>query len=397
MVQYDSKEDYLEQVKGQIRCKKARSMIVEEINQHIEDQRASIIKEGYDDNIATVKALEQMGDPTEVGKQLDKIHKPSLEWRILLAVLALCSFGILAQLSINNVIDESKFYNSIDVARHIFFIVAGLLIVLAVYYIDYSVIGMYPKILWLLLLTVSLFYASVGAIINGQLRYFYVFGMLLIPLYGGILYAYHKKGYIGMLKCLLLCIVTSFIEMQFTAQSAVYIGLLLSCLIMLSAAVMKNWFGTSKKVSLAIIWGWLPICGFALIISGMNILRPHQAERISSIFNEILHPELYARGYQMNLIRQAISHSRLFGGTTDEVVGYIPSLNTDNILAYVISKWGIIAGALVIGMFVILIGRMIYISYHQKNSLGMFVGLGCSLVFAVQGTIYILSNLGLQL
>jgi cell division protein FtsW (lipid II flippase) len=39
---------------------------------------------------------------------------------------------------------------------------------------------------------------------------------------------------------------------------------------------------------------------------------------------------------------------------------------------------------------------MIYVSMKQKNSLGMFVGLGCSLVFAIQGSIYILSNLGIQ-
>ena len=35
-------------------------------------------------------------------------------------------------------------------------------------------------------------------------------------------------------------------------------------------------------------------------------------------------------------------------------------------------------------------------SCHQKNSLGMFVGLGCCLVFAIQGSIYILTNLGFQ-
>ena len=79
MAQFNCKEDYLEQMIGEIRNRKAKCLIAEEIDQHIEDQKAFFMEEGDDDQIAMVKTLEQMGDPMEVGKQLDKIHRPRID------------------------------------------------------------------------------------------------------------------------------------------------------------------------------------------------------------------------------------------------------------------------------------------------------------------------------
>lgn len=389
MAQFDCKEDYLAQLKGQIRCKKAKSLVAEEIDQHIEDQKASYMKEGDDENIAMGKALEQMGDPLEAGKQLDKIHKPKTEWHILLVVLALCCFGALAQISIEYAIYKAKIPYSIDIGRHILFLAVGFLLMITVYFFNYSIIGKYPKIIWFLLLVVLSLYAPLGTRINGQLQYLYAYGILFIPVYGGIIYAYRKEGYSGIIKCLLFSITTIIIEQQCVAQSSVYLGFLLACIIMLSAAAMRNWFGTSKKISMAIIWGWIPIAIIALLFS--SDLRLYRIERLSSF----LHP--YENGYQISIVSQVLSHAKLFGGTTDFMIGYLPGLNSNYILTYVIGKWGFVAGVLCIGLFITLIGRIIYISYHQKNSLGMFVGLGCCLVFAVQGCIYILTNLGFQL
>lgn len=397
MEQYNCKEDYLEQMTGQIRNRKAKCLIVEEIDQHIEDQKAFYMEEGDDDKNAMIKALEQMGDPMEVGKQLDKIHRPRIEWYMLLVAFALCCIGILAQLSLANSINEVKLSYSVDVGRHILFLAVGFLLMITVYFVDYSIIGKYPIIIWCSLFVGFFLCTSFGSRINGRLPYLYAYGMLFIPVYGGIIYANRKKGYVGIIKCILFSISAVIIEQQFVAQSSVYLGLLLASMIMLSAAAIKNWFGTSKKKALVAIWGWIPITFLALLLFNSSIINSYQIERLKSKFEIIKYPELFEHGYQMSVVDQVISHAKLFGGSSEFTIGYLPSLGSDYILTYVIGKWGLVAGALIIGMFVIFIGRMFYISWHQKNSLGMFVGLGCCLVFAVQGSIYILSNLGFQL
>lgn len=398
MALFEKKEDYLELLKEQIRCKKAKSLVAEEMENHIEDQKDSYILEGYDEHTALMKSLEQMGDPVAVGKQMDKIHKPRMEWHTLLLVLALCVLGIIAQISLTNSYEVSKLKPilDLDVSRHILFMGAGLLLMVLVYFLDYSIIGRYPKVIWVLLLTGVLLYASFGVEVNGSLLYLYAYGMLFIPAYGGILYAYRKRGYGGIVKCLLFSITASTLELQYITQCSVYLGLILSSLLMLSAAILKNWFGISKKKGLVIVWGWTPAAVFISLFGGLGYLGEYRLARLRSMIDTLLHPGFYAKGYQMQSVRGIISQAELFGGAPNFSIGYLPGLNNDYILTYVIGRWGIVPGLLIIIIFTLLIGRMILLSLNLKNFLGMFVGLGCSLVFALQGSIYILSNLGIQ-
>lgn len=396
MEQYDQKDDYLEAIKIQIRCKKARNFVTEEIGQHIEDQKDAYICDGDDEHTAMAKAIKQMGDPTEIGKQLDRIHRPHMEWSILLFVFILCCLGVAAQLSLGNMINGQHLPNSVNVERHILFLIIGFLLMTAFYFFDYSFIGRYPKILCILFFAVFFLYAPHGRVVNGSIQYLHSYALLLIPIYGGILYAYRKKGYRGFIICLLTSIFSSIIEMKFVAQSSVYIGVLLSTLVMLSFAVMKNWFGISKKIGIAVAWGWIPVAYVILPLSGINILTQYQRMRLEHFINSILNANIYGE-YQADRAREIISHAQLFGGSSDIMKNYLPGYNSEYILTYVIRSWGIAAGLLIIGLFIALAGRMIHLSCQHKNSLGMFVSLGCSLVFTVQGIIYILSNFGIQL
>ena len=76
-------EEYLEKLLAQIRCKKARPYIAEEIRGHIESQIEDNIVSGMTDQEAEKNAVADMGNPVEVGISLDKIHKPQIAWRLL--------------------------------------------------------------------------------------------------------------------------------------------------------------------------------------------------------------------------------------------------------------------------------------------------------------------------
>ncbi len=396
MAQYNCKEDFLEAIQVQIRCKKARCFIIEEMEQHIEDQKDAYMNDCDDDKTAMSKACEQMGDPVAIGKQLDRIHRPRMEWSILLAVLVLCSLGILAQISLGNMIKNVNLPNSVNIEKHILFMALGFLLMLVAYFLEYSFIGKYSKILCLLFWIGFVFYAPLNNIVNDSFRYIYPYGLLFIPIYGGILYAYRDKGYTGLIKCLMISIFSFMIELKFVVQCSVYLGILFSSLIMLSIAVIKNWFGTSRKIAMAVTWGWLPISYGLLTLLNINIFNTYQIVRLKETIKALLQIGLYNHDYQINRAINIISHAKLFGGSNLFNEKYIPGFNTEYLLTYIIGKWGLVAGILIIVLFIALIGRMIYLAYHLKNSLGMFVGLGCSLVYALQGSIYILSNLGVQ-
>ncbi|MGC7872761.1 permease prefix domain 1-containing protein [Desulfosporosinus sp. SYSU MS00001] len=70
--------EYLEIVRQQIRWKKIQSSLLEEINNHIDDQISAFINDGLDEEEATKKAIADMGNPVVVGKRLDHTHRPNL-------------------------------------------------------------------------------------------------------------------------------------------------------------------------------------------------------------------------------------------------------------------------------------------------------------------------------
>ena len=70
------KEEYLKELTKQLHYAPVRKVISQEYIDHIEDETEYRISKGMDPDEAENYAVEQMGDPVEVGKQLDEIHRP---------------------------------------------------------------------------------------------------------------------------------------------------------------------------------------------------------------------------------------------------------------------------------------------------------------------------------
>lgn len=64
-------------------------------------------------------------------------------------------------------------------------------------------------------------------------------------------------------------------------------------------------------------------------------------------------------------------------------------------LVHIISYYGILAGAVIIALITLLIVKSFRISLRQKNQLGMIVGMGCSLILAVETLSYVAANMGI--
>lgn len=70
------KEEYLKELTKQLHYAPVRKVVSQEYIDHIEDETEYQISKGMDPDEAESYAVEQMGDPVEVGKQLDEIHRP---------------------------------------------------------------------------------------------------------------------------------------------------------------------------------------------------------------------------------------------------------------------------------------------------------------------------------
>ena len=87
-------DEYLKTLLEQIRCKKARPYIRQELQNHMEDQIEENLHAGMDYESAEKEAVKDMGDPVEAGISLDRIHKPQIAWKLLFLIALLSVAGI---------------------------------------------------------------------------------------------------------------------------------------------------------------------------------------------------------------------------------------------------------------------------------------------------------------
>ena len=86
-------KEFLNTVCEQIKYKPIRNSISEELENHIEESKENYIRDGLEEKEAEEKAIVQMGNAEEIGKKLNKIHKPKLDWKLLIILIVLLGFG----------------------------------------------------------------------------------------------------------------------------------------------------------------------------------------------------------------------------------------------------------------------------------------------------------------
>ena len=71
---------WCERVTNYVRFKPDRYVIAEELKAHYEDHVRDLERIGYEEGLAEERALAAMGDPEEIGRAMDRAHKPWLGW-----------------------------------------------------------------------------------------------------------------------------------------------------------------------------------------------------------------------------------------------------------------------------------------------------------------------------
>lgn len=395
---------YLETLLAQIREKRAKECVRREIKTHLDEQKASYMEKGMTEEQAVQRAVADMGDPVETGAALDLIHKPKPAAGMLAMIAVLCLTGVILQyaiLQLGGSSDQGAYFFK----NQCLYAAAGFLVLCAVYLTDYTRIARYSR----QLCTAELVFLFLTAAFGKQwvmskpywmagIRIFdavippSVFLYLYIPLYCAVLYSYRNCRKKDLLKILLYTILPAALSYQMSSLH-VTVNVTVILLILLSAAVQKGWFST-VPVRAFHIWAFLVPAGLLTVLMPVLPLASYQSARLKAwIIPEF---EAAGSGYIYHVIRRILSSSRLVGkNSMFSASAYLPDYETDYILTYIIGEFGILAAAALVILIAVLAGKLLHISIHQKNQLGMIMGLGCSLTFTLQAAEYILVNLSL--
>lgn len=393
-------EEYLEKLLSQIRCKKARPYISDEIRKHMEDQITENIAHGMTAKEAEINAVADMGDPVEAGISLDKVHKPQVAWKLIVIVGILSLLGIFIQQSISYHIAEISSdipeYYAFSGTRFVTSVILGFAVMCGIYFLDYTTIAKYSKFIGAFIIVMGIL--SILGFIGrfGHEKYFMVrllttaFMMFYVPTYGAILYKYREGGWASLLKAIVWLMIPVIIMFKMPNLVGTSI-LMVSMLIQLSAAIIKGWFKVPVKRTVAIIWTAFGILPIIILFSmyALHMLAAYQEARIRAW--------LFATGdasYMSNILRSLCTDIAFIGNSGKDVVGTLPDFNSDYIFSYILNSYGSIAGMMIVAALAVLILYIFSVCLKQKNELGLVMGFGCGMILLLNTVINLLGTVG---
>lgn len=402
------KEEYLNIVEEQIRCRQAREGVRRELASHIEDQAECYRSQGLEASEAEERAVCEMGDPVNTGNMLDEIHRPKMAWKSIAVIvtLSLVTF-VLQYILTNSAPDSMNTYSAWipgGAPKYLLIHAAGWIVMIGVCYLDYTRIGKYAGLLMIGgCVGVRLLAAVYATPVNGadcfQFAEYSVsvrmVCFLFLPLYGAVLYQYRGLGYRGIIAGILWMIPSLLIPLL---DGGIMVVIIVGStyLIMLTVAICKGWFQVPKKLTAAGVWLGVIFLNYAWVNYIMHWGAPYQAARLKAFED----PFIFRTGVTSTavMMRKLLAGSRLIGtkaGFMKDAEGIMwPG---DYTLSLICAFYGILAAVILAAGITLLFLHFFQMSVKQKNQLGMIMGTGCSTVFLVQMLLYIMGNMGLLL
>lgn len=361
-------EKYIKNVCKRIKNKDVHTDIKLELMDHLYTLKEEAMNAGMSEEEAVDQAIEQIGDAAILGAQLHETHKTQMDLKMILLVLAACSFGLLVMYFLQfhseftNLQDMNIFYKSLA------FYLVGLVLMFALFSFDYRRL---LKCSW------HLYIGTLGMVLLTM-----VFGIRV----NGILFLRLSDSSINLTEIVPFLVTVSLAgifhswnwENDFKAWLGV--GIMALPVILISAI------------------GFLPatiIC-FVMCLTMMCV----SSARLRQIIPLAAAGGLYLVVELFSLFQ---GDSRLYFYTVHEFssngLQIIPSamseVHTDWMFTYIIYSFGWLAGVVALMLFVIFIYRVFHTAKGVKLTYGKMVMTCLAAVFATKFTLSIFTNFGL--
>lgn len=395
--------EYINTVTGQMRCRKARAMVAKELSDHITDQTDAYLEEGMSPKEAASEAVRQMGDAVEVGTELDRLHRPRLDKKTLIAVGILS----LAAIFLQSIVQQELRHSGILSASAWLVpvqVLTGVLIMTGILFLDYTFLGKHPLVPWLVLLGIQILFgyaekfAGINAFyrwINGSPWYwsrvstYFLLGLFL-PAFTGVIYYYRKKGWRGLFCSVLWLVIGAAIYM--TTLNRMFLGLMVcfAGLLLVTYALARGWYGIPKVPAVCVLWGVLLVIGVGFFLY-LSVGNHYMMERLKYFYDFLtVGSDRNGMNYLQANIRDKLGEVALWG-RGGEWSGY--PVESAMSLFLILNKMGILPMILIALAFLVLLVCMVAGVSRQKKVLGGLLGMACILSLLIPAIAHVLSNL----
>lgn len=378
-------EGFLEAVRGQIRWKQARKSLEAELRTHLLDQRDALMAQGMDEDAAAAESVRRMGDPVEVGMQLDRVHRPKPQWGLLILVGVILCAGLVIQTTVIQPNLPNVFAS----------VVIGMALMLWKYFSNYQRLGRFPALLYFIGLAALLGMicytkaAGIYFVSSPAVRAAGVYACMILPVfcYTPLVWSMRRLGRRGFVLSMLAAMPMIVAALMLHSMTAALIAFMV-CLTALSVAVRSGWDKMSRGNGLLglLLFVLLPFAVAAIAAFTWDAAML----RLKLVFHYELGPLGY--GYLAAATRAALAQAKVWGNC-----GYEIPVGDNNLwLTWVICRLGWAVGFILVLLLAALFLGAVRRCVRQRGSLGRMLSCSALAVLLGESVLSILFNLGAQ-
>lgn len=367
------RDHFLKEVTNHIKSKEAKKFVATELEFHLKKSKNTYLEKGLSEADAEAKAIEQMGSPIKLGQEFNKLHKPKVDWLMIILLVTVMGLGFLpiVSLGLAGFMDEGHFLKN-----KVIFVILGIAVAFGMMMIDYRKLEKQGWIFYaigvLILLMIS-FLPNTS--INGEpfieIGPFTIESLMAVPFFFLAWASFFNNSKLKVWHLGIMFLFSLYLFLTIPNMS-------MSFLYTMMVFVMLWWSKSGKKHALMIT----VVLIFSSIIGGLYLwsFKMEQWDRILGFLN----PEDYANGpgYMYLQLKELISAAGWFGTSGNKE--FIQAAHTDFVFASLTYYYGYLFALVLVLILSFFVARMIVISQKVTDYYGKLLIVGGMTLYVVQ-------------
>ncbi|PHA08488.1 FtsW/RodA/SpoVE family cell cycle protein [Bacillus tropicus] len=365
-------ERFLKEVTNHIKSKEAKDLVAAELDFHLKQAKNMWVEKGLSEAVAEDKAVEQMGSPIKLGRELNKLHKPKVDWFLIGLLVAAMGLGFLPVITFGH---ADLFMNKV------IFVILGVVTAVGIMLLDYRKL---ERLGWL-------FY-TIGVLILLMIKCFptdYVIGeaiikigpikidcLMTIPFFFLAWASFFNNSGLKFMHLLMLYVFSLYL---FSTTS-----ILLPIFIYITMVFVMLWWSNLGKNTAWLIT-ILPILPFIIRdLFSWSAVKEYRIARILGFINPA-HDQWDLR------LQEAMSSAGWFG--TYENIKSIRAAHTDFVFASLTYYYGYVLALVLVVILSLFAVRIMNIAYKINDGYGKLLLVGGVTLFVI----HFICNVGMTL
>ncbi|WP_042221773.1 FtsW/RodA/SpoVE family cell cycle protein [Oceanobacillus manasiensis] len=389
-------EEFLSKVTSKVKSKQAHTMIKKELTHHLQELSQSYKERGFSKEASDEKAIQEMGNPFTIGEKLNPLHKPKMDWVLIVLFVIFASISFLPLVG---GIPEVSLSSTYFMERQAIWYSLSVPVIIVFLFFNYRKIMNWWMYFYTIGLLIHLYLHLFGNIVNGAKKWVSLSGLtvdgtimslfFLFLAWAGIFSkinefrSWKKQGFLFVLfwvPMLLYMMVPDFMV------GIIYFFCLLG---------MFTFSRVHKKLAIKLVVTNLMAGAMFVIMIIMTSSQSYLFTRLSAFINSDADPN--GTGYMYMAVKRVLAEAGWIGNGLYNDLNFqlLPESHTDFAFPFLVYSLGWIFGIVLCLILLLFISRISKNAFKTKDLFGRLIVIGGAALFAVPTIWNILMGFGI--